>query len=249
MATFEDIPTDLALEIGEDLDPKKFIAAAKHFFGLVSSVSNLDADDKKVSWRVKVREGSNILAMHPSKNYETYDLGNIYNRVNNVTLALSTGDLENVGLNDDILEHAKGLSDLSNIAGESVPIKIWVRKQPTLISPEIADFIREERNKGYTDYGSIEGQLNAIQDSMGRLELKIKDQLYPRAIRCIVPENMLPNAMNNFRNRIEVYGDIHYRRNGTPESIDVTSLEKLPDDSDLPSISEMTGFLLTGANG
>jgi len=249
MATVEDIPTDLALEIGEDLEPKKFLAAAKHFFGLVSAVSGLDAEDKKISWRVKVREGSNILAMHPDKSFETYDLGNVYNRVSGITLALAAGDLETVGLNDDILDHAKGLSDLTNIAGEKVPINIWVRKKPTLIGPDIAEYIREERSRGYTDFGSIEGQLNAIQDSMGRLELKIKDRLYPRAIICIVPENMLENAMDNFRKRVEVFGEIHYRRNGTPVSIKVDNLEKLPDDNELPTIAEMTGFLATGVNG
>jgi hypothetical protein len=56
---------------------------------------------------------------------------------------------------------------------------------------------------------------------------------------------MLPELFTKFRRRVEVSGLIHYRRNGVPISIDVESIEILPDDSDLPSLDDVRGILRT----
>jgi hypothetical protein len=53
-------------------------------------------------------------------------------------------------------------------------------------------------------------------------------------------------VFSNFRKRVEVSGIIHYRRNGTPISIDVERLEALPDDSELPSLDDVRGLLRSG---
>jgi hypothetical protein len=40
MATSEQIPSDLTLEIGDDLSPERFIAAARAFFGTIETTSD-----------------------------------------------------------------------------------------------------------------------------------------------------------------------------------------------------------------
>jgi hypothetical protein len=62
MANKDDIPTDLALEIGDDLEPRRFVAACREFFGLNDELAQVPQDES-VNWRVKVREGSNIIAL------------------------------------------------------------------------------------------------------------------------------------------------------------------------------------------
>ena len=67
MATPEQIPTDLTLEIGADLSPDRFIATARAFFGYVQEISQTSAPEGDlVGWTVKVREGSTLLAVDPS---------------------------------------------------------------------------------------------------------------------------------------------------------------------------------------
>ena len=44
-ATPDQIPTDLALEIGENLSPDRFMAAARAFFGYVQEISSVVAPE------------------------------------------------------------------------------------------------------------------------------------------------------------------------------------------------------------
>ena len=53
----------------------------------------------------------------------------------------------------------------------------------------------------------------------------------------------LQDAFANFRKRVEVSGVIHYRRNGTPISVEVEAIDPLPEDSELPTSNEVRGLL------
>src|SRR5580700_8132336 len=66
-ATPDQIPTDLTLEIGENLSPERFIATARAFFGYVQELSHMVAPEgEQLHWIVKVREGSALLAVDAS---------------------------------------------------------------------------------------------------------------------------------------------------------------------------------------
>lgn len=246
MATKDDIPTDLAIEIGTNLSPKKFVAAARHFFDLVEAVAGSVPSASKTDWRVLAREGSTVLAMQP------LDAGNqswhssVYDKFEAVTRHLVSGDIESLSMDEKALDHAKALSDLSKSDGQIVPIRFWIRREPILFGPDVADYIREDRLGNYSDYGTLEGHLNAIQDARGALEFKIKDTLYPSPIKCLVGEDHLEEVLGNFRNRVEVAGTIQFRRDGTPLSIAVDRVERLPDDSELPDADDVRGILAVG---
>ena len=247
MATADEIPADLALEIGVDLDPKRFLTASREFFAFVESVAISPTTTARIDWRVKVREGSNILALVPAPSVLNAEATVAYARVEAATKALVSGDFTAATLSDDTLEHARRLSDLAKDKdGTVVPMRIWVHRDPILFGPDVGNFIREETKPAYWDYGSIEGTLNAIQDSRGKLELRIRDPMWLREIICLLPEKMLADAMQLFRQRVELFGEIHYRKDDTPDSIRVNRLERLPDDNDLPSIAEVRGLLADG---
>ena len=63
MATEKDIPTDLALEIGDDLEPSRFVASMRAFFGLMEELAQLPMQGEAPHWGVKVSKGSNIVAL------------------------------------------------------------------------------------------------------------------------------------------------------------------------------------------
>jgi hypothetical protein len=243
MATADDIPTDLALEIGADLDPKRFVAAAREFFAYVESAAALPGASTRLDWRVKVREGSSILALAPAPSVLQAEALAAYARVEAATKALVSGDFSAATLDDATLEHARKLSDLAVAKDGTVPMQVWVCRRPILFGPDVGNFIREETKPAYHDFGSIEGTLNAIQDAAGGLELRVRDLLWPRPVRCSVPEDMLGDAINHFRKRVELFGEIHYRKDNTPESIRVERLDPLPSDDDLPSIDDVRGLL------
>lgn len=245
MATPEQIPTDLTLEIGVDLTPDAFLAASRHFFGLVKEIAE-SSGAGDVKWSVKVKEGSNLIGLEPDSLAAADQVQSVYEKFSASTRHLIAGRVEPAELNDEALRHYRQLSQLTAGQKQVITLKFWVQRKPLEIGPAIADAIRESERSDYKDVGSIEGRLQAIQETSGNLRIKIKDPLYPRAIECKLPESMIDEALATFRKRVEITGIIHYRQSGDPISIEVSAIDVLPDDDELPSADDVRGILAAG---
>lgn len=243
MAQPDEIPTDLALEIGANLDPKRFIDVARHFFGYVEEVTRETVAKGGPSWEVIARQGSTILAMRPADDYDTSTLSELYARLNSASDSLVRGEVEDSQLSERALNHIQVLADLRDRQGQKIPIRFWVRKTPTLIGPDVGEYIRESRGREYFDFGSLDGKLQTIQDAAGGLEFRIRDVLYRNPVRCIVSEDMLQAVMDNFRRRVEVFGEIRYNQHGNPLAITVRTIEPMPTDDELPTADDVRGLL------
>lgn len=243
MATPDQIPTDLTLEIGENLSPDAFVAAARAFFSYVDEVSkSVSADGETVDWTVRVREGSHLIGVTPASLGAPVPLA-IYHAVAAGVGALAEGRLGDTRLSETALRNLRVLSEFTDgTRGKPVPMKIWVQRKPLTVNPEIAHVIREDQKVAYEAYGTVEGRLRAIQDR-GSVTLQIKDDLLGLTVACYVKDDLLPTAFKSFRRRVEVTGLIHYRRNGSAASIEASSIVQLPEDSELPGAEEVRGLL------
>jgi hypothetical protein len=244
MATPDQIPTDLTLEIGADISPDRFLTAVRAFFGYVDEVGQMLAPDgNALAWRVRVREGSSLIAAEPVPSAPIEIVRAVYARIQSGVSRVLDGEVEEAGLSEAALRHLRALSDLAQAdKGQPTPLRIWVERKPISLIPEIGETIREDWRIDHHDVGTVEGRLEAIQDH-GGLELRVHDPALRLTVKCYVPEEMLPTAFAQFRRRVEVSGLVHYRRNGTPVSIEVSAIEPLPDDSDLPTPEEVRGIL------
>ncbi len=246
MATPDQIPTDLTLEIDANVTPEQFMAAARAFFGYVDEVARGVAPGGAApKWKVMLREGSNLLAVEPAPSAVPAVVQAFYLRADEGIRQLAEGNLQASRLPEPALKHLKTLSELTEARGNPVPLRFWVKRQPVQVNQEIGRVIREDWRADYKDYGTVEGRLTAIQEQ-GTLQLLLKDEWLKQTIRCYVPEDQLPDAFANFRRRVEVSGVIHYRRNGTPISVEVEVIEPLPEDSELPSANDVRGLLAAG---
>lgn len=244
MATPDQIPTDLTIDLGDDLSPEEFIAAVRNFMGYVSEITDAQkGDGSEISWTVRVREGSALIGVEPNPNAPPSRLAMIYNKVEFGTTALARGDIAGAGLSDKAVGHLKNLSDLVAKHQNGKGVNLWIKKKPVGIGAGIAKIIREDWETDYHDFGTIEGRLEAIQDAAGTLRIRVKDFLYPRAINCVVPERMIDNVLGSFRKRVEIEGRIHYRRDGTPISIEAQVIDVLPEDDELPSARDVRGIM------
>lgn len=244
MATPDQIPTDLTIDLGDDLSPDEFVAAVRNFLGYVSEVTNAQkGDGADVSWTVKVSKGSALVGVAPNETAPLSRLTMIYKQAEHGLSALANGDIKGSGLSEKAIGYLKSLSDLVGRYQNGKGVKLWVKKEPVNIGTSIAKNVREDWESDYHDYGSIEGRLEAIQDSNGSLKIRVKDFLYPRAIACVVPERMINDVLGSFRKRVEIEGRIHYRRDGTPISIEASQIDVLPEDGDLPSASDVRGIM------
>lgn len=244
MATPDQIPTDLTLEVGDNVSPDRFMAAARAFFGYVDEVAKGVAgqDDEGVSWVVHVREGSLLIGVAPAPT-SAPPPAVIFRTIERGIGRLAEGRIDGTDLSEPALRHLKVLSEFTDGShGKPVPINVWVQKRPVAVNPEIAHVIREDQKVAYEAYGTIEGRLRAIQDK-GSVTLQIRDDLLGLTLDCYVKEDLLQEAFASFRKRVEVVGLIHYRRNGLPASIEAERIIQLPEDEELPSAEEVRGLL------
>lgn len=246
MATPDQIPSDLTLEIGENLSPDLFLSAARAFFGYIDEVGKGLGPDRAPEWTVRVREGSNLIVVDPIA--IPPEVANaVYAQVQRGVSRLADGDIEESGLTEPALRHLRTLSDLNQAPKRRAALRIWVERKPILLTPEIGETIREDMRIDYRDFGTVEGRLEAIQDQTAGLQLRIRDSALRLVVKCSVEEDLLPKAFQLFRKRVEAVGLVHYRRNGTPVSIDASEIEPLPDDSELPGPDEVRGILRVSA--
>lgn len=248
MATPDQIPSDLTLEIDGGLSPDKFLAAARAFFGYVQEVSRtVDADGNNLDWVVRVKEGSQLIGIDPGPKAQFASVLAVYAAVKAGVRKIDAGTIEDSDLSEAAIKHLRTLSEISDAASRNpVPIRLWVQRSPTYLGGKIAETIREDWRGNYKDFGSLEGRLQVIQDK-GRLHLRIHDAMLNQNVKCTIPEELLKDAMTNFRQRVEVYGIIHYRKGGFPISIDIEAIARLPDDIDLPTIDDVRGILRSEA--
>jgi hypothetical protein len=246
-ATPDQIPTDLTLEIGENLSPDRFMAAARAFFGYVQEVSHaVTPEGEPARWIVRVREGSALLAVAPNPSMPPEVARTVYARAERGLRHLINRDIEDSGLPEPALKHLRTLSEMTEAGPNKappVPIRLWVEKRPISLEPTVASVIREDWRADYSDFGTIEGRLETIQESYGTLQFFICDAMLRQRVRCYFPEELLPEVFDKFRKRVEVSGIIHYRKNGTPVSIEAEHIVGLPDDSELPTAEDVRGIL------
>ena len=95
----------------------------------------------------------------------------------------------------------------------------------------------------YDDLGTIEGRLEVIMDTSGSLKIIINDFLYPNAVICVVPEELMQSVLDILGRRVEIEGHIHYQRDGTPISIEASIVEVLPEDHELTSANDVRGIM------
>lgn len=244
MATPEQIPTDLTLDLAGDLAPEEFVLAARNFFGYVTEITAAQrGDGAEISWIVRVKEGSSLIGLEPNSTAPTSRLSMIYEKAKFGLSSLERGEINESGLTDKAVGHLKNLSDLAERQGLHGGVCLWVKREPVTIGGNIAKRVKEDRNSDYYDYGTIEGRLEAIQDASGALKIRVRDFLFPRAISCVVPEKMIETVFDSFRRRVEISGRIHYRRDGTPLSIEAEEIDILPEDSELPSVDDVRGIM------
>jgi hypothetical protein len=248
MTAIEHIPTDLTLEIEDDLSPERFIATARAFFGYVQEISTTFAPDGEIpSWIVRVREGSTLLALDPSPRVPGAVAEVIFARAEKGIERLVNGSIDESGLPDSAIRHLKVLAEMAEgTLGKNRPVglRFWIKRKPFPVEPVLARILREDERADYRDWGTIEGRLQVIQEGhRGNLQFQLMDVALRQKVRCYFPEELLSEVFDKFRRRVEVTGMIHYRKSGVAISIDAERIEALPDDSELPSAADVRGIL------
>jgi hypothetical protein len=91
--------------------------------------------------------------------------------------------------------------------------------------------------------GSIDGRLVGVSEQNGAYSIAILDRLRGRKVRCAIPDQLLPRALQAFESRVIARGIVWSRSDGSAVRIDVRDFEVVLDDDKLPTPDEMRGIL------
>jgi len=136
-------------------------------------------------------------------------------------------DLRRIGQG---LSKRGGLTDITFSAnGDSTPTEV------TRIDQRIRERVDSVLRSGYTEHGSIEGRVDAIQTHRGRW-FTVWDDVTGAPVRCPIPEGRfwLERAKAALTTRQVVSGQIRYFGNGLPRSITVEEMKPLAQDAQGP---------------
>ena len=97
---------------------------------------------------------------------------------------------------------------------------------------------RERTREQYSAWSSIDGKLDVI--SVRRFPyFVIFEHVTEHRVRCLFPDQFLPQVKDYLGLRVTAEGFIHYRSDGSPMTLtDPTSLERVPD----PEVGDITYF-------
>jgi hypothetical protein len=245
LAVKKDIKSDLTLEIdGRSVTPDKFVRSVRAFFAILQAVtSRVSGKDGGIQWRVQVSEGSNLVGAHPSPGQDASIVAAIAH-----AMAYGIGEIEDRAARPPHFDERaiKGLRELATVVGTSDQddtfIRVWIRKEPITVTHKTVAHTAELLTAAHEDYGSVEGRLRAVTDK-GGIHFVVKEPITNLEVRCFIPEHLTEVALNNFRNRVEVYGTIKYRKDGRPVSMIVDDLIPFPPKENLPSYMDVRGIL------
>jgi hypothetical protein len=246
MATRGNIRTDLVLEIdGAHITPEKFLKAVRAFFVIVDEVTAEVAGEKDViSWRVQADHGRNLVGVRPEPGHSPALVARVTQAVSDGLTHIERAATAPAHFNERALRHLRDLATLAgNAHGDDTTIRIWVNKSPIAVTHNAASNVDEIVAIEHEDFGSIERRLETLPRQKG-LQFVIHEPLGGQAICCeIAADELLEQAMANFRKRVEVYGTIKYRKDGKPVSIRVEEIVPFPASDKLPSFRELHGIL------
>lgn len=245
MVTPNDIDAELILEIeGQFLTTEKFLRGIRAFFGILDDVTkNICENEQHICWSVQVESGSNLVCIKPKPGSSTQLVQRITDTVHKGIKSIEDQCEEPEYFS---LQAIKQLQDLGNITntdgGEEISIRVWHKHTPIAITRKTSAHVVELLKEGTKDHGSVEGRLQTISER-GGFRFVIYEPVWDKSIICYVDDELFSEVLKNFGKRVEVFGIINYRRDGTPTSIKVERVVPFPKTDDIPDFRSVRGIL------
>ena len=95
------------------------------------------------------------------------------------------------------------------------------------VSPETSARVERIMGSGYSEYGSIQGELGALRARGGRYGMTVWDEIHRRAVQCTFAREQLDLVKELLERRVRVSGLVRYYNDGRPAS--VTELQEIRD--------------------
>ena len=220
MATAEDIPPTLTLELGPAKIPcHDFQKVVGAFTGLLSEIStevcgNRDA----VGWEISVSEGSLLISADLPEETDVI----VANRIRETVRKPSER------IRRRLLRFPRAVPATRILAGPD-RLNILVEDGRVL----------DRHPSQVAEYGTVEGTLDTLS-ARGRLHFTISEPIWNVAVRCTVPDDLVELMRGMWRQRVAAHGMVHYDRDGVPTRIRAEEVSLFPcDETPLGTIVDL----------
>ncbi len=234
------VVTDITLELGEDeISLTDFSKAVDSFVGLIKEVSKSVSPKKNAAgWTVQVYPGSAGIGLSGANTFTATEVNAIRSAVLGGIDKLEHG-IRSEWFSDKAIEHSRTLAGL--FKKKSVQPSITIlggMNESKAITRNISIKAGEILDPAYSEDGAIDGVLEKLS-AHGGFNFVVYDPVDDRAIQCEVNETLLDKAWKSWRKRVEVTGNVKYRRDGLAVSVRATDIFPFPDKENIPTLDQL----------
>ncbi len=236
---------------GEKTTPRKFLATLHAFFDLVQEVGNQVAgEENAIELNVSVYQASKGIRVTPYVRRGILMPTTIESAIIvGVELLERNGDRVPPYFTIKALDDAAKLSHLGGTKDRRVFSKmnlVGSSKKIVPISPQTEATVDRLIRPKYTAYGSVEGELRGLKDEDDQsIKFQVRDEVNDDWIDCNVTEEWEQQILKYWKKRVSVAGQVHYNRDGFPNSITVEDVQELPGFDTLPPIETYRGLFVS----
>jgi hypothetical protein len=236
----------LTLKIeGPRITADRFLKAVSSFVALINEVSETVTSERNAfRWLVSVEAGSAIVHFKPEPNRANPDLAaSSIKAINNGISAIRKRPERPPYFSDNALRKVKELADVLDADSHTIDhMSVAADNAAIELTRAISVNVDELIGAEYRALGSIEGRLRTVTEA-GGVHFVVQDGVTHNNVRCFFDLDRADEYMGAWRKRVSVYGEIRYRRDGVPVSINVHRFRVFKDDSELPSVKDVRGIL------
>jgi hypothetical protein len=234
MATREDIEQPLTLEFGGEVEPAEFERLVAAFFDVIQGV---EMPGDTLHWTVQVKKGSQLVGVRP---VEGPGAAVVFARaIADGFVALESRAEKPRGFSDKAL---RGLRTIAKASDSACAPRIWADFVARPLSLHVAANINELLEGNLVEYGAVTGKLETLSERNG-FRFVVYDEIWDHAVNCLFEEEVMARVMNAFGKRVEVYGEVRYRKDGRATAVTVEDFVQFPDADKLPTAAAVRGIL------
>lgn len=242
----ETITSDITLELDErEISLADFNAACEAFSGLIKEVSRHVQPHAiaNKAWTVKVYDGSAGVGVSAQPLLMDVATMNLIRSLLMAGMEQLGRGLRPDGFTDRAIEFARHLANAFKNSRAEPRIRIWGGRESAVpVGATVAATAKALLDPAYEEDGSVEGRLEKL-DGHSKSQFVIYDLFDDRSIKCEVNEEILAQAWQHWKQRIEVIGRVRYRRDGHPVSVKAQQIIPFPGPDEIPSLEEMRRLL------
>lgn len=150
----------------------------------------------------------------------------------------------------DVLSEVKPLVDRLTQHGRLERVRIGYRERTVSLTRESPAKVASLLGSEQEEYGSVRGLLEFVNAHAEPPYFKVYPIAGPRIVRCYFKPEMLPEVREALKHNVEVSGRLKSFANAAhPHEAVAESIERFPDDSELPTLESLRGIAPDATRG